>query len=827
MTPDVSHESCADSLAAAQTLRRNLEHLGASGERQLGNHLRRAIRESSAAFGPGVDPREAHLVWDLEPRPLVIGAPEWSRLEAAIQQRGRYVNALLRDFYGEQRALAHRLVPPELVFDDPNFRRACMGLAGRDSTPAVVLRFDLVRTVAAGWTVLGTHVNTPLGFSFVVQNRRLLTQEAPELLADLPPIAGVVNFPLQLLDHLQRLAPQPVEQPTVVVLSSGPADPFFLEHSFLARKMGVTLARGEDLLVADSAVFLRTISGLQRVDVIYRRLDAEFLDPVSMPGSRQFTGVPGLLHCVRAGTVAMANLPGAGVVENRALATRTTALMRHLLGERPLLPDFPSLYCGDKDQFDLAVSELHDFALLPAARPFGENVGPRRHASLRTVVRAPHLFVARRKAPLAPPPGRADFTGPWRLACYALCLGEEVTVLSGGLGLLGQGGSLDGPGHTADTLVLASPDAAAASPERDRMPARPSRHALSSRTAENLYWLGRYLERGEGTARRLALFEEVALEEIPAHERDRWYPVWQGLLESTGSSGQLPHGRVMPSADFADRLALDAEHGGSVFSSVRWATSNARLSRDCLSPESLLVLTRLHEKLESLARRRTHTPEERRAARQLCIDAAASAIPAFAGTAERTMLHDAAWHFLRLGQLLERAVMTCSTLRYALAVPPSVPGEDREHPQFSALLRMLQSQDAYRRTFQTRSDPRLIAELLLQNREVPRGLAFCLERILESLAELGNAPEWHSQHPRQCAARLLVTLRAASPTELFETGVPGAAQHALEEFLESRLKELVTLHDAISDHYLSHQAWFTAATGTAQPELPLVNGGHD
>lgn len=823
MTPDTFQESCADSAAAVRTLRRNLERLGAAGQRHLGNHLRRSIRESSAAFGPGTDPREAQLAWDLEPVPLVLGADEWSRLEAAIQQRGRYVNALLRDLYGEQRTLHHRLLPPELVFDDPGFRRACSGLAGPGTTPAVVLRFDLVRTVAAGWCVLGTHVNTPLGFSFVVQNRRLLTQEAAGLLADLPPYAGVVNFPLQLLDHLQRLAPQPVAQPTVVVLSSGPADPFFLEHSFLARKMGVALARGEDLLVADGSVYLRTISGLQRVDVIYRRLDAEFLDPVGMPGSRQFTGVPGLLHCVRAGTVALANLPGVGIVENRAFATRTPALMRHLLGERPLLPDWPTLYCGDKDQFDLVVDDLEQVTLLPASRPFGENVGPRRHASLRSVLRAPHRFVARRKLPLLPPPGRPEFAGTWRLACYALCLGDEVTVLPGGLGLLGPGGSLDGPGHTSDTLVLVGPEAEPPAPERDRMPARPARHALSSRTAENLYWLGRYLERGEGTARRLALFEEVALEEIPAQERDRWYPVWQGLLESTGSSGQIAVGRRGPSAEFADRLALDPAHGGSVLCSVRWATANARLTRDSLSPESLLVLTRLHEKLETLSRRRNDSAEERRNARLACIEAANAAIPAFAGTAERTMLHDAAWQFLQLGLHMERAVMTCSTLRHALAVPPRSPAEDRENPEFSALLRMLQSQDAYRRTFQTRSDPRLIAELLLQHPEVPRSVAFCVERLHESLARLGGSPEWHTQHPVQCTERLLVALRAAAPAELFDTDVDGEAEHALEEFLEARLKDLFTLHEAISDHYLSHQAWFSATPGSAQPELPLLD----
>ena len=238
--------------------------------RTLRPRLRLSIRDASLTDLSHPDDatgRAANHFWKLEPSPLVFTAEEWAPVEAGLRQRARLANALLVDLYHGQQALRERILPPEAVLSDPFYRRPCLGLEPDRPNPAALLRFDLMRT-AEGWRCVQTRANTPIGLSYAVQNRRFMTQEAGDLYRALPDYHSVINFPLQLLASLSTLAPADRPVPSIVVLTAGPGDPFFSEHSFLARKMGLPLARGDDLIVLDNTVYFKTVAGLERVYVL-------------------------------------------------------------------------------------------------------------------------------------------------------------------------------------------------------------------------------------------------------------------------------------------------------------------------------------------------------------------------------------------------------------------------------------------------------------------------------------------------------------------------------------------------------------------------------
>ena len=828
--------------------------------RPLRTRLRASIRDAGLTdFGVAAGPSGLPF-WELEPTPLVIDAPEWAQLEAALRQRAHYINALLVDLYGGQQALHQGLIPPELILANPYYRRPCLGLEPTRQSPATLLRFDLVKTTD-GWLFDDVHTNTPIGLSYAVQNRRFMTQEAGELYRALPDYHSVINFPLQLLDHLRALAPEAVSAPSIVVLTAGPHDPFYSEHSFLARKMGLPLARGDDLLVLDNRVYFKTIAGLERVDVIYRRLNDAHIDPVVFSTDRENAGIPGLLQCIRSGRVVVANAIGTGVAESRALNAYAPRLLRFYLGEKPLLGSVPTFTCGDTDHLDyilehrdsLRIQPTHDARIgdwLSTAKPSAvSNIALLGPGGLAPIVRAnPHAFVAQPRLQLLPVSSGPRHAPPARLSAFVLCQGKRFSVFPGGLVHISSSDPTPARvGTTADTIVLIDTQANSGDIADHETPSGGVQtHTLGSRAAENLFWLGRYLERAEATARLLSILEDVALEEISARDRRRWLPIWRGLLEATGHTDHKINARANPhaslSTDLMWRMSLDSANSSSIYSSVSWAVENARQLRDYVSPEVWTTLGRLQRHLDDLLQQRPATARRTRlhAGRDpslptQAVQAVLTEINAIIGLAERTMIQDAGWHFLHMGMHLERATMTCSALRHVLgALDTTTPTKEpatqaeartpyRDNPELSALLRMLGSQDAYRRLYQMRSQPRLVAELFLQQPDAPRSIFHNLHQFKTSLRairhDLGEAGEGPMVAVVADLLQFIAKVRLAR--HFNDEAAEGAASaDKLSDILATLLERLYRLHPVLSDHYFSHQARI-APTESPQAEFML------
>lgn len=816
--------------------------------RTLRPRLRLSIRDASLTDLTHPDDtsgRAAHQFWKLEPTPLVLTAEEWSPLEAGLRQRARLVNALLVDLYQGQQALREKIIPPEVVLSDPFYRRPCLGLEPARANPATLLRFDLVRT-ADGWRCVQTRANTPIGLSYAVQNRRFMTQEAGDLYRALPDYHSVINFPLQLLAALRALAPRDRASPSIVVLTAGPGDAFYSEHSFLARKMGLPLARGDDLLVLDNTVYFKTVGGLERVDVIYRRLNDAHIDPVVFSTDRETAGIPGLIQCIRAGRVALANTIGTGLAESRVIDAYLPRLAKFYLGEKLLLPSPETYACGDPDRMEQIRDQPERFTIHEAhespdnytvARPGHSRPLLTKRGLNRLVLQNPYAYVAQVEPEALSIDGRRPGRGiaPFCLSTFVLADARRYDVFPGGLIRLSDTLPPVGRvGETADALVLLGlHNSGGVADLENHDPGEPPRPArLGSRAAENLFWLGRYLERAEATSRMLAILDDVALEEIPARDRKHWLPLWRGLLEATGHAGAArldartrPHETL--GSDLAWRLTLDPDTPGSVVAATGSVLYNASQLRDYLSPEAWSVLTRMHDKLDSLRNRNIPIPRAagEKTRQVLAAEAARTVldhVPTFLATADHTMLHDAAWHFLRLGVLLERAIMTCSALRHVLGAhakpEASRPGHYRDNPELSALLRMLGSQDAYRRLYQSRSQPRYVAEFFLQQSDAPHSIFHLVHEMKQSLQSVRqeNDPALPPGEPELAARKLLVFLLELKPARHFsgEAGLP-----PLGQLLSGLLERLYDLYPVMNDHHFSHQA--RLATREDQAVLPL------
>lgn len=424
----------------------------------------RAFRDQGITFQLSGEERPFPL--DLVPR--VIAASEWNIIERGVRQRVKALEAFLADVYGPGRILADRVIPRRLVLTSRHFHRQVAGIHPAHGVRVHVAGIDLVRDADGRFRVLEDNLRVPSGISYVIENRRAMTRVFPELFAS-HRVKRVDSYPAQLLEALRRTAPEGTPDPCVVVLTPGVHNAAYFEHSFLARQMGVELVEGSDLVCNDQTLYMRTTDGLQRVDVVYRRIDDEFLDPLLFrPDS--VIGCAGLLHAARAGRVTVANAPGTGVADDKALYPYVPAMIRYFLGEEPVLPNVETYHLGDPDVRSWALERLDRLVVKPVDGSggygivIGSQADDRTLAELDRAVRAdPRGYIAQDPVALSTAPTFVD--GAMRprhvdLRPFAINDGERVWVVPGGLTRVAlQEGSLivnsSQGGGSKDTWVLA------------------------------------------------------------------------------------------------------------------------------------------------------------------------------------------------------------------------------------------------------------------------------------------------------------------------------------------------------------------------------------
>jgi uncharacterized circularly permuted ATP-grasp superfamily protein len=378
-------------------LLRHFEGLGLAGLDSLQRTAELSLLNQGITFTVYSDDRGTEKIFPFDVLPRLVTAAEWAHVEAGITQRLRALTLFLADLYGEQRILRDGIVPTDLVVNSPHFCREMVGTHVPAGVFVHVSGIDLIQNETGSFLVLEDNLRVPSGVSYLLENRIVMSHVLPDLMQQYR-VRRVDHYPQILLEGLRSVSPR--EFPVVAVLTPGIHNSAYFEHSFLAAQMGVELVEGNDLLVDEDVLYMKTTSGLERVDVLYRRVDDAFLDPLAFR-TDSLLGVPGLMHAYRAGNVVLANAPGTGVVDDKAMYAYVPRVIRYYLDEEPVLAQVPTFLCREPKDRAFVLDHLEDLVVKPTDGSGGYGLVVGSHASreelatLREAIQAePRRFIA-------------------------------------------------------------------------------------------------------------------------------------------------------------------------------------------------------------------------------------------------------------------------------------------------------------------------------------------------------------------------------------------------------------------------------------------------
>ncbi len=726
------------------------QNLGEGGFSDLDRRiadLHRQVRDNGVTYNVYADTTDTQRPWSLDLFPLIIAPDEWQCVEAGVLQRARLLERVLEDVYGPQRLLAANLLPPALVHGHPGYLRTLHGVAPPGGRRLLITAFDLARDPQGQWWVVSQRTQAPSGLGYLMENRLITSRLFPQAFGAMRVQRLAVTYSA-LVESLRALSPAGGEAPRIVLLTPGPYNETYFEHAFLARYLGLTLVEGSDLTVRDERLFLKTLDGLEPVHGVLKRLDDEFLDPLELRSDSRL-GVPGLLQAIRAGNVLMANMPGSAFLESPALLGFLPALSRQLLGQELQLPSLPTWWCGERAAMQAAHPLLHRSVIKPTYTSAGSGAVLGRSLTrreledwARKIEREPDEHTVQAWMPLSQMPtwkGQRIATRSLMLRVFALPDGPRGwRVLPGGLtrlaGASADIASMQRGGSSADTWVLTRgevdrttllPQDGAASPVlRQR--------AVTSRAGENLFWLGRYSERTENTAR----LARLALESLSGEDQTS-RPLLEWLSQLAVDNALVP--AEAPPATRSRRVferalltALgDISDAASVGFNLNALRGAASAVRERLSVEQWNLIVRAeHEFLGAFKQGKGQSGRSPMEALRV-LEQLSAHTAAMTGAQTDRMTRDNGWRLLSIGRHLERLTFLASALSLGFET-----GAVRDEGGFDAIVALFDSGITFRGLYQKRHHIPALVDLLVLDRDNPRSLGWVLQTLRGRLARL-------------------------------------------------------------------------------------------
>ncbi len=818
LRPPQTFDECLDENGQVRPhWQRLLAWMGEVGPSELGRqeqlaHLR--ISEDGVAYHVHDDPVRAARPWPLDIVPLILSQQEWAGMETGLAQRARVLDELLMDLHGAQRSIQEGVIPPELVYGVPYFLHACRDAQAERRSMLHLYACDMIRTAGGQWNVLADRTQAPAGIGFALENRvvsaRLLSEP---FLGDR--VQRLAYFFRTVREAMAGLDPRRQGNPRVVLLTPGPGNETYFENAYLAHYLGYTLVEAEDLTVREDGVHLKMLGGLKRVDVILRRIDDAFCDPVELR-SDSMVGVPGLVRAVRNQQVGMANALGTGLMATPALMSFLPAACRYFFGEDLLLPSMPGGWCGDAVLRKRVLDDPEAFAVydVAGAQPnqpeiISGKTKKEKDEFKKRVEHRPDRFVVQEIAPLATLP---ELDKNQVRPCHAIL--RTFLVNHGGTFVTMPGGlaRVAGRDFWGDLAVYrgrASKDTWVMSDEPvdkfsllmpSSVPVAVSRGGgdIPSRVAEHLFWLGRYKERLESSVRILRVVLIRLLEQgddaaSPGLEALRrmvqFYPL-QGLADAPVSSWPA--------------LILDPKNQGSIGSLLDMIQRNSSRVRDRFSGDTWRILNRLFVDIPAL-----HPVEWRMLQRMIdWFNVSIIRLSALDGMTMESMTRGPGWRFLDMGRRLERALHMISMLQISF-----VEGADRplEASWCEDVLSVADNLITYRRRYLTQLQLAPLLDLLLADESNPRSVAHQLERLGGHVRSIVDASQKMADQEEQVLLALVSEVRQADLLAMSDA-VIAQRRPALGELLERLKTTLPELSNALTSRYFSH----------SEPSRPLA-----
>ncbi len=786
----------------------------------------RLVHEQGITYHIYGDPRGVERPWQLDPVPLVMAPDEWRVLEKGLIQRAKLLNKILADCYGSQELIRSRWLSPALVFAQPDFLRPCHGVRVANDTFLNFYAADLARSPDGRWWVVSDRTQIPTGAGYALANRLVTSRILPEAFRD-NHVHRVAGFFREVQNALARLAPRPSEKARVVVLTPGPHNETYFEQAYLARYLGYTLVEGQDLTVRDNHVFLKTLSGLERVDVILRRVDDDFCDPLELRND-SILGVPGLVEAIRAGNVVAANALGTGLVQSPAFMSFLPGLCRHILGEELKLPSVATWWCGQRAARDHVLKHLEKLIIKPAFRSHLRMPDPEKpltedecKALRRHIEFDPDLFVAQERVEFSTAPSLEKdglMARPVGLRVFLVATEDGYHVMPGGLTRVSPeaGGrfiSLQRGGSSKDTWVISETPVTEFTllhGGNQNVELRRTGNNLPSRLADNFFWLGRYSERADATARLL----RSALQRFNPERATGAQSLVAPLLQTLETQGQLlklaskPELRLNAEAFEAELIAaiFDPIRAGSFRNTADQLQRLATHVRDRTSNDMWRVLSTLNDRLATPAKKGVMLASDATG----ILNETLIGLAAFHGLARENMTRAQAWRFLDMGLRIERAVYLCTLLEAALN------SHDAENPSLlEAVLEVADSSITFRSRYTLLPSVPAVFDLVLLDDKNPRSVLFQIKQLAKHFEhmprERESAPGSGKSIVGKCLGRL-------NHTDARELATPGHTwpKSDVNVVIRETLQMLPKLSDAIAASYFAHSEISRTGRGSEQ-----------
>ena len=753
-----------------QTFFSYLGEAGIAGLPQSSETIERLIQQNGITYNVYGDQQDQTRPWSLNALPMLITPADWRGISTSLQQRAKLLNTILQDVYGEQRLIRGGYLPGALILGNPGYLRAMQGVKPLGGVYLHVVAFDIARGPDGRWWVIGQRTQTPSGLGYVLENRLTVSRVFPEAYREMR-VQHVASSYKRLLESMTSAAASIAEgAPRFALLTPGPYSETYFEHAYLARYLGLPLVEGADLAVRDDKLYLKTMHGLQRIHGLLRRLDDDFCDPLELRADSSL-GVPGLLQAIRAGSVVMANALGTSFLESPAVQGFLPAISEYLLNEPLKMPSLNTWWCGEIAAWQDISPDLHTQVIKPT---YATNAATNFQPAIASLLNAEELEAWRKRIGSQPdiyttqsylpfsqaPTWQGDEISPRTamLRVYAIASGDgEWQLLQGGMTRIATVDphivSIQSGGSTLDTWVMTDQqvDTYSMLPNRTRLPRWTATEQLvSSRSAESLFWLGRYTERCELMVR----LAKEALVLVSTNQQDS-LPALNDAIGALGRlHGLIPEGTpslTKSAAVFGRTLIAQLIQKGArgLLDNLERLEFSLKAVRDRLPAEHAEIAQSmkqmlLHNTVHPALVGASHAAKSRtkRVSRAVprnpidtieVLDVIGIQLVALVGFQSDRMTRDLGWHMLAAGRLIERLVNLSGILvaffTHAAVYTPR---------GFETLLVLFDSSITYRTRYQRQQDISALMDLLVTDETNPRSINCILQALKGEIKHLPN-----------------------------------------------------------------------------------------